>query len=32
MDDHSTLEILHYTGKIPGQDHIREQDIDAYKI
>lgn len=31
MDDSSILEKLHYTGKIPGQDHIREQDIDAYK-
>ena len=31
MDDSSILEKLHYAGKIPGQDHIREQDIDAYK-
>ena len=31
MDDSSILEKLCYTGKIPGQDHIREQDIDAYK-
>ena len=31
MDDSSILEKLHYTGKIPGQDHIQEQDIDAYK-
>ena len=31
MDDSSTLEKLHYTGKIPGKDHIQEQDVDAYK-
>ena len=31
MDYSSILEKLCYTGKIPGQDHIREQDIDAYK-
>ena len=31
MDDSSILKKLCYTGKIPGQDHIREQDIDAYK-
>ena len=31
MDYSSILEKLHYTGKIPGQDHIQVQDIDAYK-
>ena len=28
--DSSILAILCYTGKITGQDHIQEQDIDAY--
>ena len=31
MDDSSILEKSCYTRKIPGQDHIQEQDIDAYK-
>ena len=31
MDDSSILEKLCYTGKIPGQDHIREEDRDVYK-
>ena len=31
MDDSSILEKLCYTEKVPGLDHIREQDIDAYK-
>ena len=31
VDDSYILEKVCYTGKIPGQDHIREQDIDAYR-
>ena len=31
IGDSSILEKVCYTGKIPGQDHIQEEDIDACK-
>ena len=31
MDNDKILEMMRYVGKNPGQDHISENDIDAFK-